>query len=400
MANKYTAKVTRLDCNWDWIYQIFVVNLIGDTLQMFKPKSKQLLIVILVLMLGLFQSISVLAQDTTAQIRVAHFSPDTPNVDVYVNGEAAIQGLAFNGITGWIELPAGSYSVAVAPAGTSLADAAIGPASFNLSGGTWTTVAATGSLAAGTLGADLISESYSILKANETYVTIFHGIEDAPAVDVILSDGTVLVSNLAFGQSESLTVPQGSYNLQVVPTGATEPVVINLPGTQLFAQTYYFVAATNTLASPSVALSALSFNTVSNILGVGSITDIAVSDSRFSTLVAALTAADMAGALSGGGPYTVFAPTNDAFAALGSDTLNAVLADQALLRNILQYHIAGGVFYAEDVVSFGTLLMTNGESAEVTVDGGSVFIDGAPILITDIQASNGVIHVIGGVMLP
>jgi uncharacterized surface protein with fasciclin (FAS1) repeats len=363
-------------------------------------KSKILLMLLLTLLLGLFQSMVVTAQDSTARVRVAHFSPDTPNVDVYVNGDAVIQGLAFNGITGWIQLPAGSYSIAVAPAGTSLADAAIGPANFSLGGGSWTTIAATGSLVQGTLGADLISESYSILQPDEAYVTIFHGIEDAPAVDVILADGTVLVSNLAFGQSTSLTVPQGVYNLQVVPTGAKEPVVINLSGTQLFAQTYYFVAATNTLASPSVALSALSFNSVSNILGVGSITDIAVSDSRFSTLVAALTAADMAGALNGGGPYTVFAPTNDAFAALGSDTLNAVLADKSLLQNILKYHIAGGVFYAEDVVSFGTLLMTNGESAQVTVENGKVYIDGAQILITDIQANNGVIHVIGSVMLP
>src|SRR5690606_30818116 len=99
----------------------------------------------------------------------------------------------------WVELPAGTYSIAVAPYGTSIEAAAIGPANFSLSSGAWITVAATGSLSAGTLGADVISEDYSPIPAGEARVTVFHGIEDAPAVDVILPDGTKLISNLAFG---------------------------------------------------------------------------------------------------------------------------------------------------------------------------------------------------------
>ena len=314
--------------------------------------------------------------------------------------QKAIESLAFNGITGWIELPAGSYSIAVSPAGTSIDDAAIGPATFSLGAGAWTTVAATGSLSAGTLGADIISEDIGTLRFDETFVTVFHGIEDAPAVDVILPDGTAVISGLAFGESASLTLPEGTYNLQVVPSGATSPVVIDLTGTSLFRQTYYFVAASGTLASPGVALSAWSFETINTILDLPSITDIAVSDSQFSTLVTALTEANMAGALAGGGPYTVFAPTNNAFASLPAGLLDAVLADQALLTSVLQYHVAPGVFYAEDVLSFGQLLMANGSVAQVSVDGGTASIDGAPIIATDIQASNGVIHVISGVMVP
>lgn len=361
-------------------------------------KSRNIIFVLLIAF-GLLQGAIVNAQDTTTQIRVAHLSPDTPNVDIYVDGEAVIEGLAFNLMSGWIELPAGSYSIAVAPSGTSIDSAAIGPATLRFGAGEWTTIAATGSLSAGTLGPAIIKEDIVALGPDESFVTVFHAIEDAPAVDVILSDGTVLISNLAFGESASLTVAGGGYDLLVVPTGATEPVVLDLSGAFLFNQVYYFLAATGTLSAPSITDYGWSLGTIADILTLGSITDIAVATPQLSTLVTALTEADMAGALAGGGPYTVFAPTNSAFAALPAGTLDTVLADTATLRDILQYHIAGGVFYAEDVVSFGQLVMTNGDLAYVTTDGGAA-IDGAPILTTDIVASNGVIHIIGGVMLP
>ncbi len=362
-------------------------------------KQRLFVILGLLLTLGLFQGAIVNAQDTTTHVRVAHLSPDTPAVDVYVDGAAVITGLGFNGITGWIELSAGSYSIAVAPAGTSIDSAAIGPATLSFGAGEWTTIAATGSLSAGTLGPAIISEDIATLEPGETFVTVFHGIEDAPAVDVILPDGTPVISSLSFGESASLTLPAGTYSLQVVPAGATEPVVLNLSNVLLANQTYYFVAASGTLASPGVALSAWSLGTIADILTLGSITDIAVATPELSTLVTAVVAADMAGALAGGGPYTVFAPTNDAFAALPDGVLESVLADTAVLRNILQYHIAGGVFTAEDVVSFGQLLMSNGGVAVVSTEGGAS-IAGAQILVTDIVASNGIIHIIGGVMLP
>jgi len=363
-------------------------------------KRRLLIVLTLLLTLGLFQGAIVNAQDTTTQIRVAHLSPDTPNVDVYVDGAKVIENLGFNLVTGWIELPAGSYSIAVSPTGTSVEDAAIGPATLSFGAGEWTTVAATGSLAGGTLGPTLISEDIGILQPGESFVTVFHGIEDAPNVDVILTDGTVLVSNLAFGESASLTVPEGGYDIQVVPTGATEPVVLDLTGAFLFDQVYYFLAATGTLSAPSIADIGWSLDTIEEILDLGSITDIAVSNSNLSTLVTALTEANMAGALSGGGPYTVFAPTNAAFAALPAGTLDSLLADTAALQNVLQYHIAAGVFDAEDVVSFGQLLMNNGQLALVSASDSGVTIDGAPIITTDIVASNGIIHVIGGVMIP
>jgi uncharacterized surface protein with fasciclin (FAS1) repeats len=362
-------------------------------------------LLMLVLSIGLL-STSVVSAQALTHVRIAHFSPDTPAVEVYLNGEfSGIQTLRFGEISGWVELPAGTYSVAVAPAGTSVDQAAIGPANFTLPGNAWITVAAVGSLANGTLGAATISEDYTPIEAGEARVAIFHGIEDAPAVDVILPDGTKLVSNLSFGSGETITVPSGTYDLAVVAAGTTGPAVIDLSGTTLNNQTYYFVAATNTLASPQVALSAVGLGTVAPLIGktgaTQTIAAIAAGDGRFDTLVAALTAADLVDTLNGAGQFTVFAPTDAAFAALPAGTIDALLADKTALTNILLYHVVGGKALASDVVGQSSLNTLGPGSISVTVTEDGVFLnDTVQIIITDIQASNGVIHVIDAVLIP
>ena len=261
-------------------------------------------------------------------IRVAHFSLDTPAVDVFVNGDAAIQNLEFPTVTDWIELPAGTYSLAVAPAGAGIEAAAIGPADFELPAGAYVTVAAIGSLEAGTLMPQVLVEDYSAIAEGNARVTVFHAIEDAPAVDV-LANGNAAITALAYPGTVNdndglftLDVPTGTYDFQVVPTGATEPIVLDLPGIVLEANTNYFVAAVGTLADPSAQLAATSqvMMMSDEMMASDTIVDIAAGDGRFTTLVAALQAAGLVDTLKGEGPYTVFAPTDDAFAALPAGT--------------------------------------------------------------------------------
>lgn len=342
-------------------------------------------------------------------VRVAHFSPDTPQVQIFVDGEVgAIQNLTFGEISGWVELVPGTYSIAVAPVGASIEDAAIGPLNVTLGAGGWYTISAIGSLTSGSLTAAVTTEPYQALEAGESSVTVFHGIEDAPAVDVILPDGTAIVSNLRFGNGATITVPSGVYDLAVVPSGATSPVVIDLSGTALGSQTYYFVAAVNSLASPGVALSAVSFGQVDSLIGKtynpNSIVDIAASDSRFDTLVAALQATGLDAALDGPGPFTVFAPTDAAFAALLSDlglTAEELLADTALVTNVLLYHVAPTRAFAADVASVNGIETLLGPGINIGVDDQGVALDfNTRLLQTDIEAGNGVIHVIDRVLLP
>jgi transforming growth factor-beta-induced protein len=130
------------------------------------------------------------------------------------------------------------------------------------------------------------------------------------------------------------------------------------------------------------------------------IVDIAVADGRFTTLVAALTAADLAGTLSGDGPFTVFAPTDDAFAALPAGTVEDLLADIPALTDILTYHVVSGSVLAADVVTLSSAPTLLGQDVSVRIENGNVFINDSQVIITDIVGSNGVIHVIDAVLLP
>ena len=132
------------------------------------------------------------------------------------------------------------------------------------------------------------------------------------------------------------------------------------------------------------------------------IVDIAVADGRFNTLVAAVTAADLAGTLSSEGPFTVFAPTDDAFAALPEGTIDELLANPSgALTDILLYHVASGSVMAETVVTLDAATTVQGEDVAISVTDGNVFLnESVQVIITDIEASNGVIHVIDAVLLP
>ncbi len=132
------------------------------------------------------------------------------------------------------------------------------------------------------------------------------------------------------------------------------------------------------------------------------IVDIAVEDGRFTTLVQALQSAGLVEALQGEGPFTVFAPTDDAFAALPEGALDNLLADEAALQNVLLYHVVEGSVLAADVVGLdGQSVETlSGEPIQISVEGDAVMINNAQVVITDIETSNGVIHVIDSVLLP
>jgi uncharacterized surface protein with fasciclin (FAS1) repeats len=133
---------------------------------------------------------------------------------------------------------------------------------------------------------------------------------------------------------------------------------------------------------------------------LANIVDIAVEDGRFETLVAALGAADLVETLQGDGPFTVFAPTDDAFAKLPAGTVDALLADIPTLTNILLYHVLPGKYMASDVVALNSATTVNGSDLMVEVNESGVMLNNANVIITDIEAENGVIHVIDTVVLP
>jgi len=160
----------------------------------------------------------------------------------------------------------------------------------------------------------------------------------------------------------------------------------------------------------------LIFMTFSFNLGVYSqtIVDAAVSNKDFSTLVTALKAADLVGALSGEGPFTVFAPNNAAFSKIDSETLGNLLKPENVkaLSNILTYHVVSGKLMASDVASAlksgnGMVKLTalNGQTVTARTKGGKIYLEDSQgnmseIIATDVAGSNGVIHVIDSVVMP
>lgn len=130
------------------------------------------------------------------------------------------------------------------------------------------------------------------------------------------------------------------------------------------------------------------------------IVDVAIAGG-FDTLVAAVQAAGLVETLSGEGPFTVFAPTDEAFAALPEGTLDALLADPEALADILTYHVVSGKVLAADVVGLTSATTVQGSDIAISVVDGSVLLnDSATVTATDVEASNGVIHVIDAVILP
>ena len=128
------------------------------------------------------------------------------------------------------------------------------------------------------------------------------------------------------------------------------------------------------------------------------IVDTAISAGNFKTLVTALKAADLVKTLKGKGPYTVFAPTDEAFAKIPKADLDALLADKEKLSAVLTYHVVPGKVMAKDVKA-GDVATVNGKTIKVTTDGG-VLVNTSKVTATDIKASNGVIHVIDTVLMP
>jgi uncharacterized surface protein with fasciclin (FAS1) repeats len=134
----------------------------------------------------------------------------------------------------------------------------------------------------------------------------------------------------------------------------------------------------------------------------GTIVEVASQAGQFKTLLAAAKAAGLADALSSSGPLTVFAPTDEAFAKLGQNTINDLLKpeNKQKLVNILTYHVVSGDLAAKKVLASNDAVTLNGQRIDFKMKDGSAYVDNARIIATDVEASNGVIHVIDSVILP
>lgn len=199
-------------------------------------------------------------EDTNmGHIRIVHLSSDVPAVDVYVNGQKSdVSGLSFAHASAWAEQGAGSVQIALVPAGET--KPVITPAQFTLDVSDWLTVAIVGTVANGTLKATAIVENYQPIAEGNSRITIFHGSEDAPTVDVLV-DGATIIRELAFpgvrGDNDgvsTLDITSGAHHVKVVPFGRSQPVVLDQPRAIFVANANYLVAVAGTTTEPRLVI--------------------------------------------------------------------------------------------------------------------------------------------------
>ena len=200
---------------------------------------KRLFLISAVLVLSLVLATSALADAHEARVRVVHASPDAPAVDVWVNGSVAFSNAPFEGITDYAKLEPGTYNVQVSPTGAT--EPIVIDADLTLETQTDYTVVAVGKLE--NIEPLVLVDNNSAPAAGKAHVRFVHASPDAPAVDIAVTGGPVLFSNVAFkGVGDYLPVDAGTYDLEARVAG-TETVALSIPGVALENGTVYTIFA-------------------------------------------------------------------------------------------------------------------------------------------------------------
>ena len=180
------------------------------------------------------------AQADPARVRVAHFSPDAPAVDIYVNDDRVLSGVAYKTVSDYLELPAGSYDLAVRPAGAAATSDPVVEATAEVEGGQAYTVAAVGALA--DIALEIFTDDLSAPAAGKAKVRVIHAAPEVPAVDVAVEGGPTLFEAVEFPQATDYAeVDPGTYPIQVKAAG-TDDVLLEA-SLEVEAGTIYSVAA-------------------------------------------------------------------------------------------------------------------------------------------------------------
>jgi uncharacterized surface protein with fasciclin (FAS1) repeats len=252
-----------------------------------------------------------------------------------------------------------------------------------------------------------------------SFNTLVAAVEAAGLVDTLKSDGPFTVfapTDAAFAKLPEGTLDELLANpdrlraillYHVVAGKVLAADVVNLDSaTSLLGQKITIstnggvkVDTANVVSTDIMASNGVIHVIDSVILPKNDIIEVARNAGSFKTLLAALEAAELTGALQGDGPFTVFAPTDEAFAKLPDGALEDLLADPDQLAQILLYHVVSGAVYSEDVVELDSAVTLQGQSISISTEGG-VKVDGANVVTVDVEATNGVIHVIDEVILP
>lgn len=353
----------------------------------------------------------------TAYVRVAHLSLDMPEVDIYMDGILrGAASLSAGEVSDWAALPASTYAFSFVPKGALVDEAFFGPVAVTLPASSWTTVVVLGSSAAETMQIALLDEHMAEpLETGNARVTFFNAAAGTGPLDVLIADNLALFSNVAYGEYATLDLPASDFVLHLMTTGTPEPVVAGLPEFTVEAGAHYFIGVSGVVTAPVLTVTSVSATEI-EMITAGALTptaeaanavppgpdmlDTLAADGRFTRLLAAIDAAGLNTRLRDAGPYTLFAPTDDAFAALPTGMLETLLGNPTALANLLLYHVVIGDVTLDSTPQAAPLTAL-GAPLPIDLSGPLPVINGdAQVIQPDLVTRNGRIHIVDAVLVP
>jgi uncharacterized surface protein with fasciclin (FAS1) repeats len=337
--------------------------------------------------------------DNNTYLRLAHFSPETPTVDVYLNDMLAITGLTYLNASAWIPLTPESYSVAVVPTGGSVSEALIPAFEVSASAGTWHTVALVGSVANGTLHGALIGEDYSELLPGTGGFTFINAVEGEAPVNLIRDD-VVYYAQIAFPEpnstsaSSSLRVDSGVYDVAITATDDPNNILFEQTQLELTENVYTLVALVGTPGNESLVTISTDEANVAIARGLlpkpGTLMDALGSSENLTAFANALGSGELAGLLSDEGDveYTIFAPA--------SFVLDGMSMDETALMG----YVVAGKYPTTAMIAAGTLTALDGSTLTITTAEDGIYVNGVLVIDVNIPATNGIIHLLNGTFAP
>lgn len=364
-----------------------------------------------------------------SNIRFAHFGVDVPAVDVYVNSSLTFADIDYESVSDFSSLISDNYNISIMLSDTEGGEMLFKLLSIDLADGDFLTFVLTGSPENDTLKVDILAEDYSALES-DSRVLIYNALQDAPELDISLGD-MLFIGGVGQNDGRTYSLDEGIYSISVYAAGDTENSIFEHPDVELAADSYSFIALVGSTDESNLVTVSVDVDTIENLrLGTSlsgeqvpeitetptppvtdTILDVLKADERFSIYVEALDAADSSVinrlASRNLTSVTVLAPTNQAYENLFfSVRRSRVFGNRNLLTQVLQYHvIEGEILLADFEASAGTSIITLLQPTQAFYvslnNNGDILLNRfVQLEETDIQASNGVIHVIDDVLLP
>ena len=338
---------------------------------------------------------------TSAHYRIAHFSADAGSVDVTVNGELDdARTLTYPSVSEWVTAPAGAHTLTVVPTGETEEVALLEPLTLNLEPMHLYTIVLQGSASDGTLEAQVLEPDTGELLPGTARITFLQAIANGDNVG-FYRDEVPYTTSLNLGDFYTEDADTGFHLFQVVTGGDSPEVLAEQANVEIRENRSYLVAAVGQSgasgeAAPQLVISETNFADYRMASGdlaqPGTIVQAVQGTDLTGDLPDALVSANLIETLEGEGPFTLFAPAE-------LNMIDLATLDAASLETVLRAHVVEGELLSQDLAQGVTLTTLAGAPVTIGVDGNGFSVNGVPVLAVNIPASNGVVHLIGGLLM-